>query len=125
MTLGKYGRNMAHKRYPRCPSCDARLKFGDPATSSTWPLRIHLEQRQIDVMLAAALEFDQMHREFVEMAERRGDEKPATPTAVDFIDWLTPDALREDGLRLFVHDHDGAGNEEPVPYVTLRQAFGR
>jgi hypothetical protein len=60
-----------------------RLSVGDPSPSATWPQRLNLSREQVGLLLEAAAEFE-------ELAEDAG----VVSNAVDAIDWLSVDALR-------------------------------
>lgn len=75
----------------RCPSCDARLVYGNPHTVDRWSL--NLTQKQINQLLLAAAEFDAFHEDMLRQALRYDTEPPERASAVEFVDWMTPDIL--------------------------------
>ncbi len=89
-----------------CASCEQRIKMGDPRASETWPWRLRqerLSEDQADLLLVAAAEF-----------ERIGG-----GSAVDFMDWVRPDAL---GLTSHLHPElDGVrGDAGTLPQADRR-----
>lgn len=103
------GRNVAttpgRKVKPRCPTCDIRLVVGEPSPDARWE-GMSLTQEQVNKLLLAAAEFD-------DVAEQYNDR----PSAVEFVDWLGPDA--QAGIKEPVPYIDGKGSEEWPPYVEL------
>ena len=66
-----------------CKSCEARLMAGPPkAGEGMWPARLHIDERNMDLLLVAAAEF-------VELCEEAGE----YADAVAFVDWVRPDAI--------------------------------
>lgn len=65
-----------------CLSCEARVKYGDPRNSEAWVARLQLNPEQVDLILLAAREYDLL-------CEEAGERS----TAVEFTDWIRPDAL--------------------------------
>ena len=67
-----------------------RLMVGEPRASSAWPALLSLTPEQVDVLLMAAAEWEEL----------------GGGTAVEFLDWASVDALRTKVLP--PPDHDGA-----------------
>lgn len=82
---GRYGSPSSY-----CQGCDMRLLVGEPRASSAWPALLMLTPEQVDVLLMAAAEWEEL----------------GGGTAVEFVDWMSVDALRAKVLP--PPDHDGA-----------------
>jgi hypothetical protein len=82
------GRVETGRIYPRlrqyeCESCHQRNSIGKPRASDTWPAQLFIPERMMDVLLLAAAEF----RDLCVESGVDGD-------AIDFLDWVRPDAIR-------------------------------
>jgi hypothetical protein len=77
------GRTLADRRR-LCIGCNGRLMIGDPQTDAGWPARLHLSGAQVKDLLAAAAEYR-------ELSSAAGEYE----SAIDFVDWMSVDALRE------------------------------
>lgn len=76
------GRTFVRREY-HCESCKVHRKVGKPKPGEgMWPARLHLEDRDVDLLLIAAAEF-------VELCEEAGE----YADAVAFVDWCRPDAV--------------------------------
>lgn len=113
----------------RCPTCDARFQFGEPKGTDSWPRRLSLSQEQVNLLLTAAAEFMELHHEYVRRSLKEGEPPPDMPSAVEFMDWVAPDALY-DGYRIH-RDYDGIrrhvdapGSADPLPYAPLPKIRG-
>lgn len=86
----KIGRVETGRVYPRsrtyeCHSCQQRNAIGEPKASESWAAKMHaagITEEQMDLLLLAAAEYRELCAEVGEPAE-----------AVDFLDWVRPDAL--------------------------------
>jgi hypothetical protein len=81
------GRVETGRTYPRlrnyeCESCHQRNAIGAPRASDTWPASLSINAKQMDLLLIAAAEFR-------DLSEEAGEH----PDAIDFLDWVRPDAL--------------------------------
>lgn len=76
------GRSHVRGKYV-CEACRMRRAIGEPKGNDLWPQRLNLAQEQIDQLTVAAVEFE-------ELSEAAG----TISNAVDFVDWVSVDALR-------------------------------
>lgn len=118
------GRRSAPSAY--CEGCQARLTYGDPKESESWPGLLSLDAETYNLMLEAAAEY---HRLSLEANE--------SESAVDFVDWL--DAVSRQRHRRFDHDGAPARNEsgtisdhsyrhrhpDPLPFTSLPRTWER
>ena len=115
MTLpsGRHYVGRAGGKENRCPTCSARLQYGDPNPGAIWFQRLSLTDDQISRLLEAAAEFD----DYASQHEDR-------PTAVEFVDWVRPDVrpkpvnLDYDGIR--VHN-SVERHPDPLPQAGRRR----
>ena len=77
------GRQKARLTEKLCIGCGMRRSIGDPKPNAIWPQRLSLTPEQVDLILVAAAEFE-------ELSEQAG----TISNAVDFADWMSVDALR-------------------------------
>jgi hypothetical protein len=107
------GRHLPRLREYLCESCRIRREVGEPGELSTWPSRLRLSKIDLDLLLVAAREFEDMSEECV-TCHHHGhpgvpcpyhsdgectctDYQPVSleARAVDFIDWIVPEVERE------------------------------
>jgi hypothetical protein len=85
---GKYdsksrvGRSLPRKVTYTCEGCGIRKAIGQPKSKDLWAQQLQLSRVQVDMLLAAAVEFE-------ELSEDAG----TVSNAVDFVDWASVDAL--------------------------------
>jgi hypothetical protein len=151
------GRTTARPKAARCPGCDARKQYGEPNPNDSWAAGLSLTEKQVDLLLVAAAEFDAFSDEcrFCNHVHLDGpcieiDPGP-TPTddpvtceckvyvprppapMVDFIDWVSVDALRPkhyqvpefDGRKPSVDDANAYRarfhrHPDPLPMVPMK-----
>jgi hypothetical protein len=65
-----------------CDSCEIRKAIGKPRVNDTWAQRLRLSQAQIDELILAAAEYEDLCVK-----------SDTITNAVDFIDWVSPEAL--------------------------------
>lgn len=119
-----------------CASCRQRIRYGDPSPQDSWAARLSLTEDQMNLLLIGAAEFDELHRMYVRRATERGLPIPETPSAVDFMDWVSPSivppqAYEADGGKPSKEVHGAVGgglastrhrHPFPLPYVERRSA---
>lgn len=66
-----------------CQGCSIRITVGEPKATPHWYQRLRLTREQVDYLLEAAAEFDELAAEYEDH-----------PSAVEFVDWVSVDALR-------------------------------
>jgi len=67
-----------------CQGCERRIYVGEPSPTSLWPSKLNLTLEQVKLLLTAAAEFR-------DLSLKAGEPE----AAVDFVDWLSVDALRD------------------------------
>lgn len=77
------GRNYIRTR-ALCHGCEARRMIGEPKANDVWAQRLTLSEDQMADLLAAAAEYR-------DLCEEAGEYEHA----VQFLDWLRIDALRQ------------------------------
>lgn len=65
-----------------CHGCHARIEIGEPKGSDSWPARLSLTKDQVDLLLLAAVEYEEMSEEAQHISN-----------ACEFVDWLAPDVI--------------------------------
>ena len=81
------GRKIGHRngvKIARCAGCNARITVGEPVANERWPQRLTLTEEQMADLLSAAAEYR-------DLCEESG----IVETAVEYVDWLGVDALRQ------------------------------
>ena len=116
---GRTGRCPRCKHEQFCAGCKQAIKFGDPKSLDLWAGRLSLTEDQINLLLVAAAEFEDLHRHYVARARRYDLPIPPAPTAWDFVDWVDhsirpPEGGDYDGIR--VHNSTERA-PDPLPYV--------
>jgi hypothetical protein len=66
-----------------CAGCGGRVAIGEPKAGENWPARLELSREQIADLLVAAAEYR-------DLTAAAGEYE----SAVDFVDWMSVDALR-------------------------------
>ena len=108
-----------------CKSCEVRILYGDPRSNDSWESALELDRSQTNLILVAAAEFEELYDEAVADALAGGTPIPEFPTAVDFVDWLTPSALPKplpyykDGAPI-AKTRNGHHHPDPIPYHSRR-----